>query len=124
KTLRIWKIADGQLLHTLLGHTGPLCSVAFHPDGKHLATGSYDSTVKLWDLSRPSETIIRRDLPGFVGSMTFDAEDTRLLAGTTGGAVLLDAASGRTIRDLSDKRVSTGFAQFDVDGTHVVVGRE
>ena len=32
-------------------HTDVVSSVAFSPDGKLLATGSWDNTAKLWDLS-------------------------------------------------------------------------
>jgi WD40 repeat protein len=35
----------------LIGHSGPVSSVAFYPTAPLLATGSYDNTVKLWQLS-------------------------------------------------------------------------
>ena len=40
----------GKLLHTLQGHTRTVWSVKFSPDGTQLASGSFDFTVKLWNL--------------------------------------------------------------------------
>ena len=35
---------------TLSGHRGTVYSVALSPDGSTLASGSYDHTIRLWDL--------------------------------------------------------------------------
>ena len=32
------------------GHTNPINSVCFFPDGKRFATGSFDGTIKIWTL--------------------------------------------------------------------------
>ena len=34
---------------TLRGHSDNVCSVAYSPDGKHIVSGSWDNTVKVWD---------------------------------------------------------------------------
>ena len=39
-----WKIK-----HTLTGHTQPIICVAMSPDGKTIASGSQDNTIKLWN---------------------------------------------------------------------------
>jgi WD40 repeat protein len=46
----VWEVATGQELYPLSGHTGPVDSVAFSPDGSYLATaGREDHLIIIWD---------------------------------------------------------------------------
>jgi WD40 repeat protein len=42
-------VQQNRLIATLRGHTSRVVSVALSSDGKYLASGSWDSTVKLWN---------------------------------------------------------------------------
>ncbi len=49
----------------LVGHSGPVLGLCFSPDGRTLASGSLDATIKLWDLParRPGTLLARSPQP-------------------------------------------------------------
>lgn len=47
-TVRLWDVERGACIHRLTKHTEPVYSVAFSPDGKFLASGSFDKCVHIW----------------------------------------------------------------------------
>lgn len=49
-TILLWKVEDGRLLHTLKGHTQPVTTVSFEPNGTMLTSGSEDGTIRLWEV--------------------------------------------------------------------------
>jgi len=48
--VKVWNIADGQLLQTFKGHERHVYAVDFHPDGQHLVSQDLMGFIKIWDL--------------------------------------------------------------------------
>jgi WD40 repeat protein len=109
--IRLWNLSaphptvpvanySGQIGSPLAGHTGPVNSVAFSPDGKTLASGSDDGTVRLWDMATSYQ--VGAPLLGYAdpdgGSVVFSPDGKTLATGGSDGTVRLwDAATRRQI---------------------------
>ncbi|RUP36516.1 hypothetical protein BC936DRAFT_138469 [Jimgerdemannia flammicorona] len=46
----VWSVQTGKLLDVLAGHEGPVSCLAFSSTGLQLASGSWDKTVRIWDV--------------------------------------------------------------------------
>ncbi len=56
--IRLWDAATGHERGNLSGHRGPVRALDFSADGKRLASGSADKTVKIWDVAKFEEPIV------------------------------------------------------------------
>ncbi len=67
----------------LPGHTARINNIAFSHDGQKLATGSFDKTVRVWNLKMIDDApIILRDHKDWVWSIIFNKDDSKLWAGS------------------------------------------
>lgn len=48
--VKLWRVETGDLLRTLDGHTHGVDFMTFSPDGKYLASASYDGTIRIWGI--------------------------------------------------------------------------
>jgi WD40 repeat protein len=73
----------------LVGHTGPVRSVAFSPDSSLVLSGGEDGAMRLWEVATGLELARYDDLPGAVASVAFNSDGTQALAGTTSNQVFM-----------------------------------
>lgn len=80
--IMIWNI-EGLLMYTLTGHTEEIYSLSFTPDGKTLASGSMDHTIRLWDMeNKGAEIGSFTEHTGSVNSLDFNHDGTQLASGS------------------------------------------
>jgi WD40 repeat protein/putative methionine-R-sulfoxide reductase with GAF domain len=91
--------------HTLKSHAGWVTGVAFSSDGRRLASGSSDQTVKTWDVSTGRELGTVGSKMKEVQAVAFSRDGRWLAAENTSDLVTLwDATTGREIQTLPSNK--------------------
>jgi WD40 repeat protein/serine/threonine protein kinase len=134
----LWRLCHHDLL-TLKGHMHIVTSVRFSHDGKRLASGSADRTVKLWDAITGQELLTLKGHGDVVSSVAFSPDGKRLATGSLDHTVKLwDAVTGQELLTLkghgdavssvafspNSKRLASGSADRTVKLWDVDAGRE
>ncbi|KAK4451027.1 hypothetical protein QBC34DRAFT_61486 [Podospora aff. communis PSN243] len=108
---------------TLEGHSRPVTSVAFSPDSKLVASGSYDSTVKIWDAATGECTQTLEGHSGPVNSVAFSPDSKLVASGSRDKTVKIwDAATGECTQTLKGHSGPVNSVAFSPDSKLVASG--
>jgi WD40 repeat protein len=105
------------------GHSHRVESVAFSRDGKTLASGSEDNTIKLWDVSSGTELRTLTGHSSSVNSVSFSPLGKTLASGSGDHTIKLwDVSSGTELRTLTGHSSSVNSVSFNPDGKTLASG--
>ncbi len=86
--LRIWDVRQRVGQPPIKGHRARISTVAFHPSGQAVATGSHDGTVRIWNPTTGEQQRQYSGDHGQIQCLTYSS-DGRLAWGCDSGTVLL-----------------------------------
>jgi hypothetical protein len=109
--------------NTLGGHANSVNAVSFSPNGKLLATGSFDNTVKLWDTSTGKEIKTLTGHTNSVYAVSFSPNGKLLATGSADSTVKLwDTTTGKEIKTLTGHPNSVNAVSFSPNGKLLATG--
>jgi len=107
----------------LKGHSGRVYSVAFSPDGCTLASGSYDQTIKLWDMETHREIATLKGHSNTIDSVAFSPDAQMLASGSDDKTVKLwDVKTQTEITTLKGHSDQVKYVAFSPDGNTLASG--
>jgi WD40 repeat protein/class 3 adenylate cyclase len=128
----VFDVASGDVVFKLTDHLYPVGSVSWSPDGLWIATGSFDSSVRIWNADGGKLEERLQGHPGIVNSVDWAPDSRRLVsAGSEGTARVweIEEHTGPRGNELESHEVFTltaqesqsgSFAAFSPDGARVI----
>jgi len=141
--IHIWSVQTGQLLDQLAGHEGPVASLSFAQTGVALVSGSWDHTVRMWNIFARTQTSEPLQLQADVLDVAFRPDSKQVAVSTLDGSLTFwsvseasqqggldarrDVSGGRKLTDRRTAANAAGTKSFNTvaysaDGTCVLAG--
>ena len=120
-TVHLWAVPYEKSHVTLKGHTKKINVLAFTHNGKMIASGSDDGTIRLWDTSTGTQML---SIPSSKTNSLAFSEDDKILASSNDSTKiqLWDISTGKQLKSLKAKNDSVTVLAFSTDSNILACG--
>ena len=119
----LYNAHTGAEMALITGHTRYVFAVSFSPDGSTLASGSWDNTIRLWDVSSGQEKDTLTGHTRRVTAVSFSPDGSTLASGSWDNTIRLwDVNSGQTKATLAGHTFEVNAVAFSPDGSTLASG--
>lgn len=124
QTVRLWDLPSGSSTHKFIGHGDYVRTAEFMPGmlGGCVVSGSYDSTVKLWDPRAPAKAVMTFKHAAPIESVLPMPSGTTVLAASEAQISVLDLVAGRPLHLLKNHQKTVTSLCLASNGTRLVSG--
>ena len=91
--IQIWSVQTGQLLDQLTGHEGPIAALAFASNGGNFVSGSWDRTVRIWDIFGRTQASEPLQLQADILDLAFRPDSKQVAVSTLDGQLTFWSAT-------------------------------
>ncbi|KAH8103094.1 WD40 repeat-like protein [Cristinia sonorae] len=110
----LWSVQTGKLLDVLTGHEGPISSLAFSPTGNQLVSGSWDKSVRVWNVFGRSRAVEPHQLNADVLCVAFRPDGKEFAASTLDGQIMFfDVSLGKQTSTIEGRKDVSGGRKAD-----------
>ncbi|TCD71931.1 hypothetical protein EIP91_000063 [Steccherinum ochraceum] len=110
----LWSVQNGKLLDVLTGHDGPISSLAFSPTGNQVVSGSWDKSLRVWNVFGRSRAVEPHQLSSDVLAVAFRPDGKEFAASTLDGQVMFfDVGLGKQSSVIEGRKDISGGRKAD-----------
>jgi WD40 repeat protein len=113
----MWNVKTGECINTFKGHQNWIRTVAFSCNGKTIASGSDDQTIKIWDIEygKCLHTLLGHN--DWVKTISFSPDGLILASGSNDETIRLwDVETGKYLKTFRNPRPYEGMNISNMSG--------
>jgi WD40 repeat protein len=119
----LWAKPSWILEHTLVGHTDWVRTLTFTPDNKYIVSGSFDRTLRIWQVSTAKAVSTLDKHSKGVFALTITPDNQILASGSWDEAIVLwNATDGSFLRELVGHKSSVRALAASQDSQYLLSG--